>query len=61
MDHAIHRLYNCINRYALLVKNFLRKSFRPSGYENNDLLFFTAKISPYSDIFKIQAVHFEPF
>ena len=29
MDHAIHRLYYCINRYALLVKNFLSESFRP--------------------------------
>ena len=53
MDHAIHRLYYCINRYALTIKNFLSKSFRPSGYENNDLLFLTAIISPYRDIFKI--------
>ena len=38
MDHAIHRLYYCINRYALLVKNFLSKSFRPSGYEGKSRL-----------------------
>ena len=27
MDHAIHRLYFCINRYALLVKTSLVKAF----------------------------------